>query len=485
MDNKLIQQQQLLLEITAYFSENSDLSETIERVLFDLCQGTDAVVAQIVLEDGYVFSSGLAGVSLQAKAAPLHQVNGIPGVGAVMGLPLLVRKVQQGILMVGFGSDQPVPEYDRAFIEIVAGKAALAIANARAYDGLEASQRRLEALLSSITDAVIMVDNDGSIQVFNPAAEVLFKTKVAQAVNRPLSEIIKNEAVLHLLDENDLEARQVFIDMGSRTYQPLLSEVMDDDHQRIGRVLILADVSHLRRLNENMTLFLQTVSHDLRSPLTAAKGFVDMLGMVGQMNDKQVMMQEKILTSITDMTNLVEKVLDAGRLDPEMGAYELRRDLCDPSKVVNKVVSTMTPVAQKKHIHLKSEVDGSVPMMNLDEMMLERALWNLVENAVKYTPEQGEVVVRAKINNNHLVLSVEDNGYGIPGDKLPTLFEKGSRVRREEHKAIRGSGLGLFIVKNVARQHGGDAHAESKEGQGSAFIISIPIAGENIVGAAS
>jgi signal transduction histidine kinase len=244
---------------------------------------------------------------------------------------------------------------------------------------------------------------------------------------------------------------------------------------------VMVDVSHFKRLNENMTMFLQTVSHDLRSPLTAAKGFVDMLPMVGEVNERQTLMLEKVTTSIVDMTNLVEKVLDAGRLDPEMGAYEIRREMCDPAEIVEKVASSLSPAATKKNLTLEAEAGDGIPIMNLDIMMIERSLTNLVENAIKYTPEGGSVWVRVMAENHRLTFSVEDNGYGIPQDKLPILFDRGSRVRREEHKAIRGSGLGLFIVKNVAQQHGGDAYVESVEGEGSIFRIMIPLSGANMI----
>lgn len=353
------------------------------------------------------------------------------------------------------------------------------------YEDLQASHRRLEAILTSIEDAVIVIDNERRIQVFNPAAEALLKVNGKEALGKVIDEVVPHPILLQHLEEKSLKERRVSVELSGKTFQLLISEVTDEKNTSMGRVLILADVSHLRRLNENMTLFLQTVSHDLRSPLTAAKGFVDMLGMVGELNAKQDNMKEKILTSITDMTNLVEKVLDAGRLDPEMGAYELRRDLCDPANIIQKVISTMTMSANKKSIALKSEVAPNIPPLKLDEMMLERALWNLVENAIKYTPENGEVIVKASVKDNQLEVGVQDNGLGIPPEKISTLFDKGSRVRREEHKQIRGSGLGLFIVRNVARQHGGEASVENNAGQGSTFKITIPIAGENIVGASS
>ncbi|NJL92401.1 MAG: PAS domain-containing protein [Anaerolineae bacterium] len=337
------------------------------------------------------------------------------------------------------------------------------------------------AILDSLPTGIILFDNAFAILSVNPAAAAVFETPIEALLSQPASRVFATPESLQFLESAENNAHML-LDIQGKHLQVMVSDVMQNT-TRIGRVALLLDVSHFKRLNENMTLFLQTVSHDLRSPLTAAKGFVDMLSMVGEVNERQAMMQEKILTSIIDMTNLVEKVLDAGRLDPEMGAYELRRETTDPGQVVEKVVSNLLAAAQKKNLRLQSQLHSGVPMMNLDEMMLERALVNLVENAVKYTPEGGEILVSAQVENNNLVLAVRDNGYGIPPEKLGTLFEKGSRIRRKEHKSVRGSGLGLFIVKNVAQQHNGEALIESTEGAGSTFKIVLPISGQNAIGA--
>jgi two-component system, OmpR family, sensor kinase len=121
----------------------------------------------------------------------------------------------------------------------------------------------------------------------------------------------------------------------------------------------------------------------------------------------------------------------------------------------------------------------------LDDVMLRRALNNLVDNAIKYTPEGGTITVGAHVKNNNLVFTVQDTGLGISEDNQKHLFERFRRVRRREHQGIKGNGLGLFIVRSVAQKHGGDAWIASKEGEGSTFTISIPLEGPNLLGAES
>jgi signal transduction histidine kinase len=342
------------------------------------------------------------------------------------------------------------------------------------------SQHFYEAVLESIRDIVLVLDEQFIILYANPSAQQGLLMEGRLLPGLPIAQVLPQPDFLTFLQETPLgDAHRLYIQHGDSTYQPRISPLQGLDQH--GWVMILSDVTHFKRQAENMTLFLQTVSHDLRSPLTAAKGFVDMIPMVGDLNDKQKTMREKVLVSIVDMTNLVEKVLDAGRLDPDMGAYQLRREPADPAAIIEKVVSHLTPTAHKRNLNLEKEIAPDLPVLNIDEMMLERALVNLVENAIKYTPEAGSILVRAYLDSGALILSVIDNGLGIPPEKQATIFDKGSRVRRDEHRQVRGSGLGLFIVRNVAQQHGGDALLYSMEGEGSEFQIIIPLLGPNLI----
>lgn len=420
---------------------------------------------------------------------PLTRINELPkihenaaGIGDnryIAAFSLVAGGREWGALWLAFAD---APDFDAAtqtYINILVTHAALIVATYEENADSDAL-RQYRALFNSMRDPALLLDSAQNILVMNPAAEKVFNVRGNRMIGQPFLQLVPPVELLRFLHgKPDKEPAKPYVAIAEHSFYPLLTDVTDENDAPHGKMLMLVEISHFRRLNENMTMFLQTVSHDLRSPLTAAKGFVDMLSMVGELNEKQSMMKEKILTSIVDMTNLVEKVLDAGRLDPEMGAYELRREMCDPAAVVEKVTYNLMAAAQKKNIQLYGEVAPNVPPMNLDTMMLERALMNLAENAIKYTPEGGQVVVEAVVVGENLHLMVRDNGFGIPADKQGKLFDRGSRIRRDEHKAIRGSGLGLFIVKNVAQQHGGDATVESTEGQGSTFRISIPISGPN------
>jgi signal transduction histidine kinase len=241
-----------------------------------------------------------------------------------------------------------------------------------------------------------------------------------------------------------------------------------------------AEARH-EKITRNQNEFIRIVSHDLRSPLTSVQGFASMLesGMVGELNEKQQHFVEKVLSGIAQMTALVENIQDAGRYDPENGFYEMERTYCDIVEIVQKIMSNHLIPADKQELTITTDIADDIPIINADIHMLERAITNLVDNAIKYTPNGGKIVLGVKREGETILVSVKDNGLGISKENQKFLFERHRRIHREEYKKIKGTGLGLFIVRSVARRHGGDAWVESTEGEGSTFIISIPIFGEN------
>lgn len=509
---RYLDQRRLLSEVSRRIATSAGLAETLPHILNGICQATGAASARVVMRENggtISFASGSAGGKFELADGPIfnygqNQLSPVDildvstppsdldlieltgAVSSILILPLQAQKMQVGILWVAFEQAHQMAQDERDFVELLALQATIAITNARTFEEAKSGREQLAAILASVADAIIMVDKQRKIRVFNPAAEALFQVTAKAAVGQPFKNIIKSETLLKLVypdEQNDgIENIVEYVAPDGRIFAPHVSEVIGENGNTDGWLLAVRDVSRFKRLNENMSTFLHTVSHDLRSPLTAAKGYLDMLPMVGEVNDKQETMMGKIVTSIQDMTNLVEKVLDAGRLDPMMGTYQLRRESIDPSEIISKVVSTLSSAAQKKQINLRSRSASNIPIMYLDEMMIERALQNLVENAIKYTPENGEVTVEVEMKNDTLIFAVTDNGLGIAPEDQQRLFERGERVRRKEHKGIRGSGLGLFIVRNVAQQHGGDAQVQSEEGKGSRFEILIPLTDENLRG---
>jgi signal transduction histidine kinase len=191
---------------------------------------------------------------------------------------------------------------------------------------------------------------------------------------------------------------------------------------------------------------------------------------------------EKILNGVSQMTSLVDNIQDAGRYDPETGFYEMERAPTDLIDMVRRIVSTHLVPAEKGELSLGVNIADDIPIVNVDANMIERSIINLVDNAIKYTPNGGRIEVGLRRENDDLLITISDNGFGISEENIRQLFNRHFRIRRREHTRVKGSGLGLFIVRSVARHHNGDAFVKSVEGEGSTFGIRIPLAGENLLG---
>ena len=339
------------------------------------------------------------------------------------------------------------------------------------------------SLLTSITDPLIVMDENRQVLLLNPAAEKVFKKTSVQARGSLLSEVIQSDELVALTQGKNKSLKE-WDSENNMTFVPRTEPILNTQGEVEGWVLALRDITHFKKLNRNQNEFTRIVSHDLRSPLTSMQGFASMLelGLVGELNEKQKHFVEKILSGISQMTSLVDNIQDAGRYDPETGFYEISRSHCDLGEMVNRITSTQLVPAEKQELHVSVKVADNVPIINADVNMLERAVTNLVDNAIKYTPNGGSVNVNVMRHNDEIRISVADTGLGINPDNQKHLFERHRRIPREEHKKIKGSGLGLFIVKSVAQRHDGDAWVESIENQGSTFYMSIPLVGPNLIG---
>lgn len=502
-------QQQLLLNVTRQIASSLGLSETIPHILdaisgalntdgarllvitspgrwraysagpqADAMAHADARIIELVEQRGEIELSRSA-TEVEASLFPAQ-------IETLIAVPLVTHQTQHGVLWLGFQSSHALGGAERTFLSILAGQAAIAIANARSFDAARKRREWLAAVLASTPDPVLVVDRELCLQLANPAARDLFKTATEDVIGQPLDQAIQVPELIELFrdqrDHSPTAGVTEYTAENGKTYSPGISDVRTESGEMTGWVLVLRDMSHFKRLNDSMSEFLSTVSHDMRSPLTFMKGYLDMLGMVGTLNERQIDFTERISVGVVQMSDMVEKILEAGKLDPVTGNYELTREHCDVAEVVHKVVSGFVEPAEKKNLEFTYTVAENIPIINVDRAMLTSAFTNLVENAIKYTPEGRQVQVSLTLSSNDLVFKVVDNGYGISREDQEKLFQRNVRIRRKEWKRVKGSGLGLFIVKNVAQRHGGDAWVESVEGEGSTFYFTIPLEGSNLVG---
>lgn len=399
-------------------------------------------------------------------------------IGALIALPLRQEAVYYGALWLGYLQPHTFTEAEVNFLTTLAGQAAVAVANARLFAQAEGERQRLAAILASTPDAVIVTDRHLRVLLVNPAAEAFFGLAGRPSANRPLAEVIDRPELIDLLGSVGATtlppAREVPLADG-RTLYASASIIRGIDGDPLGRVAVLRDVTHFKEIDQLKSEFVATVSHDLRSPLTFMRGYATMLPMVGALNEKQKEFADKIVVGIGQMSELIDNLLDLGRIEAGVG---LAREACRVEALINEAIGGLQLSAANKRLALTVDLPRGLPPISGDPVLLRQAVANLVDNAIKYTPEGGRVKIRGEVKDGNLIIAVRDTGVGIAQADQVRLFEKFYRVRQRETVGVKGSGLGLAIVKSIAERHGGRVWVESQLGQGSTFFVAVPVDGK-------
>lgn len=409
-----------------------------------------------------------------ARTRTLDLDPNLPQPASLLGVALRHENRYYGAMWAAYDQPRAFTESDARFVTTLAGQAALATANAHLFLNVEASRRQLEAILNSTPDPVLVTDPQNRLMLANPAAARVVGVDAARSGGQPVENLIQQRSLLDLLQAAPGEKQSAEIVFNSgRTYLATASSVVAEGRP-VGRVCILRDVTHFKELDSMKSEFVATVSHDLRSPLTLMRGYATMLEMVGELNDQQQGYVRKIVSGVENMSRLVNNLLDLGRIEIGVGLQVENVPIQD---ILERVTGALQLQAGQKNITLSVEsAPGLPPVIEADQALLHQGVYNLVENAIKYTPNGGKVTVRVRASQNDLVFEVQDNGIGIAPSDLPRLFEKFYRGKQRDARAQHGSGLGLAIVRSIAERHGGRVWVESELGKGSTFFLLVPLA---------
>ena len=397
----------------------------------------------------------------------------LPQPESLIAIALKHENRYYGVLWAAYNKQRVFNESDIRFISTLASQAALAVTNIRLFLTVEVSRRQLEAILNSTPDPVLVTDASNRLILANPAAGQVFGVTIRRGERPSLEQTIQVKALNDLLITAAGEKRSAEIRMpDGKTYLAMAS-AMTADGRTAGRVCILRDVTQLKEIDTLKSDFVSTVSHDLRSPLTLMRGYASMMEMTGELNEQQKNYSRMIVQGVDNMAKLVNNLLDLGRIDFGVGLQVEQVPILD---IVERVTSSLQLLATQKKISLGVEIPHDLPhAVEADQALLHQAVYNLVENALKYTPEGGVVTIHLECTPATLTFAIEDSGIGIPKSDLPRLFEKFYRGTNREALAQRGTGLGLAIVKSIAERHGGKVWVESELGKGSTFFLLIPL----------
>jgi len=404
----------------------------------------------------------------------LKSINKVRNITGLSVVPLSSKNRFQGIIWVGYEQGSEITEGTQALLERLATQTAVLVENAHLFAAAEGGRRRLAAVLASATDAIIVTDQTNRVLLINRAMERTFNLGKTAVAGRPVADIIPIPLLLEALTGKDSRARNIelLLDDG-RTFHVNASTIISNDKRSLGRVAVLHDITHLKEIDAMKTDFVATVSHDLRGPLTYMRGYVNMIPMLGELEDKQQEYVDKVLIGIDQMTQLINDLLDLGRIE---AGINLRYEHFDLKQLLTDVAAEHWQHAYASGINLSVDLPDDLPAIDGDVILLRQAITNYVANGIKYAPDSGVMKLHAEFSENEVIISVQDNGPGIPPEAHPQLFEKFYRADRNDGRKVKGSGLGLALVKSIAERHGGRVWCQSQLEQGSAFYIALPLA---------
>lgn len=408
-----------------------------------------------------------------SRARVLNIAPGYPRPDALLALALRHESHFYGVLWLGYDRPHQFTEDEVRFMATLAGQAALAAANAGLFQSAEIGRQTLAAILASTPDPVLVTDHQNRLLLSNPAAWQALGLGPEAGSGQPIQQVTSHSGLVKLLSSTSEENQSAEVVLPDGRIFLATASTVQAEGRRVGRVCLMRDITHFKELDALKSEFVATVSHDLRSPLTLLRGYTTMLEMVGDLNDQQTGYVRKMVTSVESMSRLVNNLLDLGRIE---AGVDLMLEMVMVHDVVERVVNSLQLTANQKRIQLEVEIPTqTTPLIEADQALLQQALHNLVENAIKYTAAGGKVAICVSARQNGIAFEVSDTGMGIaPVDQLH-LFERFFRVGQRDAKSQPGTGLGLAIVKSIAERHGGKVWLESQLGKGSTFYFLIPL----------
>lgn len=368
---------------------------------------------------------------------------------------------------------------DVRLLERMARNVGSIIANLQLYKEVVEEREELLQTFESLTSGLILVSPKKLISQMNASARGIFGIE-GEVVGKPYAEAIDDESLaayfeagLNNEEPSPLEFTTV-IGGKERIYLVQGAGVQNEEGRTLGFVVILNDITDQKNLDRMKSSFVAMASHELRTPLTAIKGFVSTLLIDDDFSLEERTEFYQIIDHECDrLTRLINDLLNTARIEanesltPTYGTVKI-------NNLIDKVVIIQKQASARHNVYAK--VEGDLPDIIGDEDKLDQILTNLLNNAIKYSPAGGDVILRAKIENGSIIFGVEDQGIGIPKEHLGKVFEKFHRVHNEDNRRIYGTGLGLFLVKHLVEQvHLGTIWAESEVGKGSIFWFKMPV----------
>ena len=510
-----VRQRDYLLELAQALTQELELEKLLNRVLtisIEMLAGHAGLIALRSRKGDWVVSAsyGLPPAFLQLLKPYLSEIPTHPdhpedyelpeinrllkqltlttslGLTTGVGLPLVARSIVVGVIFIFRNYPGVFSRNDRTLLSSFANQAAIAVQNAQFYSQIRHEKQRLDALLDSAADGILILGTDHRIERCNPALARMLGIKAENAIGKSHEELIQWANTPNGLTLQQAEAggwpltphAQLYIEGNVKraddqpplpigiTYAPLLAP----EGTLINIIATMRDITRFREAEEVKDTFISIISHELKTPVSLIKGYASTLRREDASWDHEIVKDS--LTVIEEeadrLAALIENLLDASRL--QAGGLSLKRsDVLIPNIAhrLSKRFATQSP----KH-SFPVDFPPEFPVVLADEVRLEQLLSNLITNAIKYSPE-GEIRISGQIRPDNVVVCVSDQGPGIAPDDIPHIFDRFYRAP-EMARSTKGAGLGLFLAKSIAEAHGGKIWVDTETGKGARICFSLP-----------
>ncbi|MBI5602311.1 MAG: response regulator [Deltaproteobacteria bacterium] len=364
---------------------------------------------------------------------------------------------------------------------------AKAIEYTRALWDIADTRSRLRTMVNHISDGVMCTNHQNKVALANPAFLRMIGCQASSMIGRGVEEFINipriREMISQSLNMPESEfselTEEITLNGQNRPEELVLSIRCAPFRARNGRnlgvITVLHDITALKRMDRMKSQFVSTVSHEIQSPMNSVMMQIQVIldGLAGDLTEKQRSILTRASQKINNLARMASELLDLARI--ESGLISLEREPVDMSAIIRDQVAFHLPKAESESIRLEIDVPEMLPPILANRRNMEEVLSNLITNAIKYSPDGGQVLVSAFAENDSLCIRVKDRGLGISPEDLKLIFKQFYRIKNEKTRYINGTGLGLAIVKSILESHQGRIKVESQPGEGSTFIVFLPV----------
>ncbi len=346
------------------------------------------------------------------------------------------------------------------------------------FDQVTRDKSELETILASMVEGVIVIDNDEQIMLLSEPAHKMLDLRAADIIGRPYWEVIRNENVNRCLREafekgEAIRSELSVLSEDESFFNLQVSPVVQQDGRMNGLIAVFHNITELKKMEKMRREFIANVSHELKTPLTSIKGFAETL-QEGAVHEEESAHRflDIICRQCSRLENLVNDILSLSQI--ESNGLSLHVQEVSLNKTINSVVTLYDEKIRDKGHRIEKRLNNDLPLIRADQQMVEQVIANLLENAIKFTPDNGRITIRTEESATHVRLDVSDTGIGVPPEHLPRLFERFYRVDKARSRDLGGTGLGLAIVKHIVQAHSGKVEVHSEVNKGTTFSVFLP-----------